>query len=112
MLREADMMEIRRLAALLVLGWWSHQAHGETTASASASSAAASSAMDSSSSSSSTAELAPVTMMDTGSFHTVVVIRDSMVNVVKDWGANGKGQVSDARMHLGVRTVVFLTEQM
>lgn len=38
-------------------------------------------------------DLAPVTSMDTGSFHTVVIIRDSGVNVVKDWGANGKGQV-------------------
>lgn len=38
-------------------------------------------------------ELAPVTSMDAGSFHTVVIIEDSMLNVVKDWGANGKGQV-------------------
>lgn len=38
-------------------------------------------------------ELAPVTAMDTGSFHTVVIIRDMGMNVVKDWGANGKGQV-------------------
>lgn len=38
-------------------------------------------------------ELAPVTSMDAGSFHTVVIMRDSMANVVKDWGANGKGQV-------------------
>lgn len=38
-------------------------------------------------------ELAPVTSMDTGSFHTVVIIRDGDVNIVKDWGANGKGQV-------------------
>lgn len=38
-------------------------------------------------------ELKPVTSMDTGSFHTVVIIRDGDVNVVKDWGANGKGQV-------------------
>lgn len=36
---------------------------------------------------------APVTSMDTGSFHTVVIIRDGGANVVKDWGANGKGQV-------------------
>eukprot|EP00752_Nemacystus_decipiens_P012783 g11321.t1 len=80
------MVEIRRLAALLFLGWVS-SAHGETTSSATTS------GMDSSSSTSSSAELAPVTMMDTGSFHTVVIIRDSMVNVVKDWGANGKGQL-------------------
>lgn len=79
------MMEISRprLAALLVLGWL-FQAQGETSSS---------SAAGSSSSSSASADLAPVTMMDTGSFHTVVVIRDSMVNVVKNWGANGKGQV-------------------
>lgn len=38
-------------------------------------------------------ELAPVTSMDTGSFHTVVIMRDGDVNIVKDWGANGKGQV-------------------
>lgn len=38
-------------------------------------------------------ELAPVTSMAAGSFHTVVIIEDSMLNVVKDWGANGKGQV-------------------
>ena len=102
------MMEIRRLAALLVLGWLS-QAHGETSSSAAASSAAGTSAIDSSSVSSS-ADLAPVTMMDTGSFHTVVIIRDSMVNVVKNWGANGKGQVRGrafARAHLGVRTVLY-----
>lgn len=40
-------------------------------------------------------ELAPVTSMDAGSFHTVVIIRDSAINVVKAWGANGKGQVSE-----------------
>eukprot|EP00903_Cladosiphon_okamuranus_P005702 g5662.t1 len=87
------MMEIRRLAALLVLGWGG--AHGATTSTAAASSAAASSAMDSSSSGSvsASADLAPVTMMNSGSFHTVVIIRDSMVNVVKNWGANGKGQL-------------------
>lgn len=38
-------------------------------------------------------EMAPVTHMDAGSFHTVVIIEDSGVNVVKAWGANGKGQV-------------------
>lgn len=85
------MMEIPRLAPLLILGLLG-RANSETTSSAS-SSAATSSAMESSSMSSSTADIAPVTMMDTGSFHTVVIIRDSMVNVVKNWGANGKGQV-------------------
>lgn len=38
-------------------------------------------------------EIAPVTHMDAGSFHTVVIIKDAGVNVVKAWGANGKGQV-------------------
>lgn len=42
-------------------------------------------------------EAAPVTSMDTGSFHTVVIVRDGGVNVVKDWGANGKGQVRRIR---------------
>lgn len=94
------MMEIRRrLAALLVLGWLS-QALGDTS-----SAAAATSGMDSSSTSTS-AELAPVTMMDSGSFHTVVIIRDSMVNVVKNWGANGKGQVRERER--GKRARAFL----
>lgn len=39
-------------------------------------------------------DVAPVTAMNAGSFHTVVIIRDAGVNVVKDWGANGQGQVS------------------
>lgn len=39
----------------------------------------------------------PVTSMDTGSFHTVVIIRDGDVNIVKDWGGNGKGQVRHFR---------------
>ena len=38
-------------------------------------------------------EVKPVTSMDCGSFHTVVMIKDNSVNMVKDWGANGKGQV-------------------
>lgn len=45
------------------------------------------------SSSSAEPDVVQVTAMDTGSFHTVVIIRDTGVNVVKDWGANGKGQV-------------------
>ncbi|CBN79487.1 hypothetical protein Esi_0254_0019 [Ectocarpus siliculosus] len=52
-----------------------------------------SSASSSSASASLSDELAPVTSMDAGSFHVVVIIRDSTVNVVKDWGANGKGQI-------------------
>lgn len=51
------------------------------------------SAFGQSSSSATEDELAPVTSMDAGSFHTVVIIRDMGANVVKDWGANGKGQV-------------------
>lgn len=46
-------------------------------------------------------ELKPVTSMDTGSFHTVVIIRDGNVNVVKDWGANGKGQVRHLDFRFG-----------
>lgn len=47
------------------------------------------------SSSSSEEEIAPVTSMEAGSFHTVVILRESFGNVVKDWGANGKGQVRE-----------------
>ncbi|CAN0212636.1 unnamed protein product [Pylaiella littoralis] len=76
-----------RLSALLFLGCWLTQGAGQNSSSSSAVS------LTSSDGSSSTTGLAPVIAMDSGSFHTVVIIRDSMVNVVKDWGANGKGQL-------------------
>lgn len=50
-------------------------------------------------------EVAPVTDMDVGSFHTVVILRDTLVNVVKDWGANGKGQVSKGRLNYSSPTL-------
>lgn len=86
------MMEIRRLGALLCLGWLS-LGMAATTTSAGTSGASSSSSVSGSGSES---EEAPVTMMDAGSFHTVVIIRDNAMNVVKNWGANGKGQV---RLH-------------
>ncbi|CAM9589993.1 unnamed protein product, partial [Discosporangium mesarthrocarpum] len=42
---------------------------------------------------SSEVETAPVTHLDVGSFHTVVIINDLGKNVVKSWGSNGKGQL-------------------
>lgn len=50
-------------------------------------------------------EIAPVTSMDVGSFHTVVIIRETLVNVVKDWGANGKGQVRKGRLNYSSPTL-------
>lgn len=79
------MMEIRRLRALVCLGWLSLGMGQNVTSSASSSSSVSGSGSES--------EEAPVTMMDAGSFHTVVIIRDNAMNVVKNWGANGKGQV-------------------
>lgn len=83
------MMEIRHLSALLICGYLSLGTVATT------SSSAAENATLSSSASSMSDDLAPVTMMDTGSFHAVVIIRDNMANVVKNWGANGKGQVRE-----------------
>jgi len=83
------MTEIRRLGALVCWGWLS-LGMAETTSFAGAASSASSSSVSGSGSES---EQAPVTMMDSGAFHIVVIIRDSAVNVVKNWGANGKGQV-------------------
>lgn len=54
-------------------------------------------------------ELAPVTSMDTGSFHTVVIIGDGDVNIVKDWGANGKGQVRHFDISDSVDLHIFIT---
>lgn len=85
------MVEIRRLLSLLAcLGWLSLGAAQTMAPVPSASSSASSS-----SASGSESEEAPVIMMDAGSFHAVVIIRDSAVNVVKNWGANGQGQVRD-----------------
>ncbi|CAB1113149.1 unnamed protein product [Ectocarpus sp. CCAP 1310/34] len=90
---------------LLLLGWCLGGMMAATTSSSAVPGAAATSSFGTSSpaeigsSASSSAsvsladELAPVTNMDAGSFHVVVIIRDSTVNVVKDWGANGKGQL-------------------
>lgn len=83
-------MEIRRLSALLICGFLSR---GDAATTSSAAAAENGTLPSSSSSSLADDDDAPVIMMDTGSFHAVVIIRDSMTDVVKNWGANGKGQV-------------------